>query len=70
MACDAQTILDDSACLYAMPSFLLAVVQMGAWCGVNANVTPGGGVEGAIANPEGGTLWNPEAPGVIVNPEA
>jgi hypothetical protein len=69
MACDAQTILDDSACLYVMPSFLLAVVQMGAWCGVNANAAPAG-VEGAIANPEGGTLWNPEAPGVIVNPEA
>jgi hypothetical protein len=40
MACDAQTILDDSACLYAMPSFLLAVVQMGAWCSVNGLIGP------------------------------
>jgi hypothetical protein len=40
MACNAQTILDDSACLYAMPSFWLAVVQTGTWCSVNGLIGP------------------------------
>lgn len=66
-----QELLDEAPCLSAMSTFQVISIEADLWCligqAVNSNI-PGG--LNAIYNSDiGAPLFNPDAPGIMVNPD-